>query len=162
MSSGAAVNASPLIYLARIARLDLLDVLPRPIVVPEAVTLELAAGVPPEPAMAGIADAGWIEASTVRYLIPASIRAWDLGAGESAVLAWALAKPGTLAVIDDLQGRRCAASLGVPVMGTLAVVLAAKRLGRLSAIHPVVRELAERGMYPSESLIHDVLAIAGE
>ncbi len=40
--------------------------------------------------------------------IPPSIAAWNLGAGESAVLTWAHKHPGTLAVLDDKMGRRCA------------------------------------------------------
>ena len=35
---------------------------------------------------------------------------WDFGAGESAVLAWCLAHPGSEAIIDDLSARRCAAT----------------------------------------------------
>ena len=42
--------------------------------------------------------------------VPPGIAAWDLGPGESAVLAWAAARPGTIAVIDDLAARRCAAA----------------------------------------------------
>ena len=162
MPEGAAVNASPLIYLARIRRLDLLRVLSGPIVVPAVVVQELAAGVPREPAVEAVAEAGWLEVVHEPPPVPDDIRAWDLGAGESAVLAWARNRPGALAVMDDLQGRRCANSLGVPVMGTLAILLAAKRTGLLDTIRGVVEELVAHGMYLSERIVREVLTAAGE
>ncbi len=36
--------------------------------------------------------------------------AWDLGAGESAVLTWARRNPGFTAILDDRAARRCAES----------------------------------------------------
>ncbi|MBI4618446.1 MAG: DUF3368 domain-containing protein [Planctomycetes bacterium] len=158
MPEGAAVNASPLIYLSRIGHLDLLRVLPRPIVVPEPVFDELAAGVPREPAVQAVE---WLEVVAVTAA-PQEVRAWDLGAGESAVLAWVRSHPAAVAVIDDLQGRRCAASLGLAVVGTLSVLVAAKRLGHMDAIRPMVLELLAHGMYLSERIVREVLAVAGE
>lgn len=162
MSEGAAINASPLIYLARVGRLDLLRILPAPITVPALVAQEVAAGVPREPAVEAIAEAAWLEVVHVVPPVPEEIGTWDLGPGESAVLSWARSRPGALAVMDDLQGRRCANSLGVPVMGTLAVLLAAKRTGRIDAIRHVVQELLANRMYLSERIVREVLAAAGE
>jgi predicted nucleic acid-binding protein len=42
-----------------------------------------------------------------------------LGAGETAVLSYALAWPDYVAVIDDVAGRRCASSLDIKVIGTV-------------------------------------------
>jgi predicted nucleic acid-binding protein len=47
------------------------------------------------------------------------VQAWDLGAGETAVLSYALAWPDYVAVIDDVAGRRCASSLDIKVIGTV-------------------------------------------
>jgi predicted nucleic acid-binding protein len=46
------------------------------------------------------------------------VAAWDLGAGETAVLSHALANPPLRAVIDDMDARRCAQTLGIPMLGT--------------------------------------------
>jgi hypothetical protein len=40
------------------------------------------------------------------------ISAWDLGLGESEVLAWANERPGWEAILDDKAARDCAASPG--------------------------------------------------
>lgn len=94
--------------------------------------------------------------------MPATIQAWDLGDGESSVLAWAHANPGTLAILDDLAARRCAATLRIPVRGTLGLVLLAKQRGRISAARPVLEAMRGSGMYLSDSILNKALALVGE
>ena len=78
MSDGAAVDASPLLYLGRVGRIDLLQVLDPPVVVPRQVFDELRAGDPPEPAVRVIEEADWLEVVPVPT-VAASIRSWELG-----------------------------------------------------------------------------------
>ena len=75
--------------------------------------------------------------------IPGVVAAWDLGAGQSAVLSWAMTHPGTLAVIDDYVARTFAAVLGMRVKGTLGLALLAKQQGRVEEARPLVERLAE-------------------
>ena len=86
----------------------------------------------------------------------------DLGAGESAVLAWAHAHPGSLAIVDDLAGRRCAAALRIPVRGTLGLVLVAKQRGRIKAARPVLESMRASGMYLSDGVMNRALALVDE
>jgi predicted nucleic acid-binding protein len=106
--------------LGRIARLDLLPALAEHVVVPRAVLTELmvkqgedwlARTVSSFPGIEVVADAP----------ISADVRRWNLGSGESSVVAFCLANSGYRAVLDDLRGRRCAQALGVPLFGTLGV-----------------------------------------
>ena len=90
------------------------------------------------------------------------VQAWDLGHGESSVLAWALTNPGTLAILDDLAARRCAATLRIPVRGTLGLVLVAKQRGRIEAARPVLEAMRGSGMYRSDSVLSRALALVGE
>jgi predicted nucleic acid-binding protein len=109
-----AVNASLLIYLARAGLLDFLQLVAETVVVPAAVTDEIRRRGPTDITVQALQNTAWI----VRIddlPIPRVIQAWDLGEGESAVLAWAYTHPGTEAIVDDLAGRRCAAALGIPV-----------------------------------------------
>jgi predicted nucleic acid-binding protein len=94
--------------------------------------------------------------------VPQVVATWDLGPGESAVIAWALAHPGALAIIDDLQGRRCALSLHVPLIGTLGIVLLAKRKGTIPRARTVVDDLVSHGMYLSPNVVDSALALVGE
>ena len=78
------------------------------------------------------------------------------------LLAWAHAHSGTEAIIDDLPARRCAAAHGISVRGTLGLVLAAKKHGRISAARPVLEDLRRKGMYLSDRVLDEALALLGE
>lgn len=78
------------------------------------------------------------------------------------MLALAASRPGSEAVLDDRQARRCAESLGVPVTGTLGIVLRAKRRGLIPAARPLVERLLEQRLYLSDELVEAALAEIGE
>ncbi len=154
-------NASPLIVLARAGHLDLLHGLPTPVLVPAAVMLELRAG----DARDGAADA-------VRALefvsrvddidVPNSIASWRLDAGESQVLAHAAARKDAGVLLDDRAARRCARTLGLPLLGTIGLIVRAKRVGVVAAASPVIRAVVDAGLYIDEGIVTAVLAELGE
>jgi predicted nucleic acid-binding protein len=156
-----AVNASPLIYLARAGCLDLLQLVGETVVVPAAVTDEIQRRGPIDITVQALQNTAWVVCIDDPP-IPKVIQSWDLGEGESAVLAWAYTHPGTEAIVDDLAGRRCAAALGIPVRGTLGLVLTAKRRGRLPQARPVLERLRQAGMYLSDRVMNQALALVGE
>jgi predicted nucleic acid-binding protein len=156
-----AVDASPLIFLARAGLLDLLQLAGPEIVVPAQVADEIRHRGPDDSAAQALTTIPWlpiVDAPTV----PPIIQAWDLGLGESAVLAWCAARPGTNAIVDDLAARRCADALGIPVRGTLGLVLLGKRYGRLAAARPVLETLRGAGMYLSSHIMNRALKTVGE
>lgn len=160
MFETAVTNASPLIYLGRTDNLHLLESCARNVCLPDVVVDEIRSG-QNEPAAQAIRTCAWLRVVSVDR-VPPEVQAWNLGVGESAVIAWALANPGSAAVIDDREGRRCAAQLGIRVVGTLGLVLAAKRRGLVPAARPVVDELIVSGLYLSEEIVNGALALVGE
>jgi predicted nucleic acid-binding protein len=94
-------------------------------------------------------------------LVP-EIAGWDLGAGESQVLAQVLSRPGWEAVLDDAEARRCARALALPVTGTLGILLRAKKAGVIPAARPLVESLVEVGSYLPPRLTEDALRQVGE
>ena len=135
MPDPAVVNASPLILLARAGRLELLRALGRDLIVPDAVAEELRAKGSDDPVVQSVGNAAWLRVLSV----PATretVVAWRLGAGESAVLTCALQYSDPLVVLDDREGRRCAASHGIAVIGTIGVALLAKDEGAFLSWHP--------------------------
>jgi uncharacterized protein len=84
-----------------------------------------------------------------------------LGPGESAVIALALEIGGARTVMDDLNGRKCALSSGLDVMGTLGVVVAAYRRGRIENPRQVLLDLRAAGMWLSDAVIANALRLAG-
>jgi len=113
------VNASPVIVLARINHLFLLQRLAKEIVVPAGVAKEIAQGPGDDPAREWLRADGQALVREVE-VVPPVIIAWNLGLGESEVLAWTYQNPGYDAVLDDRAARNCALSLNIPVRGTIA------------------------------------------
>jgi len=66
------------------------------------------------------------------------------------------------AVLDDFEARQCARALGVPVTGTLGVILRAKKSGLIPAARPLLEELLRRGLYLSKDLVEQSLREVGE
>lgn len=147
-----------------LVRADLLEILradATDVVVPEPVFVELCSHGEDDPTVEAIRRVDWLR-MTPSPNIPSEIAAWDLGPGESAVLALALAEPERLVVIDDLEARRCAHAFSIPVIGTLGLLILAKQESRIPAVRPLVDRLRESGMYLSDRVINQALARVGE
>lgn len=126
---------------------------------PEPVAEEVAAH--SDEAARALKSHEWLE--RVRPVdVPPRIAAWDLGAGETAVLSWAAAHPGSTAILDDYAARTCARVLRIPVVGTLGLALRLKVRGRIAEARPLIEELRQAGLYLSDHLIEQALALVGE
>lgn len=148
-----------MIVLARAGRLDLLHSVGDRIVVPEAVTAEITEH--SDEAARALQANPWLE-QVPAIAVPPAVASWDLGTGESAVLAWAVAHPGTLTIIDDYAARTCAEVLGLPLIGALGLALRAKVSGEVTSARPLVDELRRAGLYLSDDLIREALTLVGE
>jgi predicted nucleic acid-binding protein len=157
----AVINASPLIFLSRSRHLDLLQVFAKEIWVPEPVAEEIRHRGAQDITAQAIEENAWLIPKTVPA-IPTAIVEWRLGAGESGTLALAGAHPGTEAIIDDLAGRKCAASFDIPVRGTLGIVLTAKNRGIVPKARPIVEEMMRSGLYLSRKVLDAALQRVGE
>jgi predicted nucleic acid-binding protein len=155
------VNASPIIVLARAGYLDLLRLAGDPVQVPKAVAEEVARGGANDPATQALAQTSWL-APVDPGAASTRLRQFGLGVGEEAVLTWALANPGTVAVIDDRAARRCAAALQIPHRGCLGLVILARQHGVLAAARPALEELRQAGLRLGQSVMDEALALVGE
>lgn len=156
------VNASPLIFLSRIDGISWLgNLCSERVEVPHAVVQEIVVGEDGAQVLAALGQERRIH-QVDNCTVPIGILAWDLGPGETQVLAHCLAWPGALAVLDDAAARQCARSFGIPIVGTLGIVLAAKRMGWIPAARPVVERLLREGLYLSAALIAAALQEVGE
>lgn len=154
MTGGPTVcNSSPLIVLDRIGQLDLLQQVFGTIFVPPAVTSEIS----PK-----LALPGWItERSLARPLTPRILTA-SLGDGESEAINLAVEINADRVILDDRAARRLAQSMGVPIIGTLGILLAAKRRGILPSVRPHLDALIHGGFRIAPALYEQVLADGGE
>jgi predicted nucleic acid-binding protein len=161
VSSRRIVNASPLILLAKIGRIDLLQMDGVDVVVPAAVLDEIAAHGEGDLVAEVVRGEDWL-AIVPSPPVPDDIKARRLGAGESAVLSLALTEPDVEVVLDDMAARRCAGDLKIRCVGTLGLVLIAKELGAIPEARPVVEQLRRAGLYLTDELAHAALKLVGE
>jgi predicted nucleic acid-binding protein len=161
MAELAVVNASPLIFLGAADRLDLLRLAGDEVLVPKAVFREVTADQRGGNLGRLIPTAPWLKVVEPVH-VPDSIVAWDLGAGEAAVLSLAIVHHGMVAIVDDLAGRKCARAHGISLKGTLGLVLKARQLGQVESARELLRQLRAVGMYLSDALVNSALAEVGE
>ncbi len=154
-------NTSPLQYLHQIGQLSIIPNLVGSVIVPPAVLAELDAGTAKGLDLPQPRSLKW-----VRVQAPISAKAasliTDLGPGESQVLMLALEMPGSIALLDDALARRLAISNGIPVKGTLGLLLDAKRSGHLATVRPSLDRLQELGFRLAQQTRDAVLKLAGE
>ena len=96
-----------------------------------------------------------LEPSTQEVLRP------GLAAGETATIQQGKAR-GCPVILDDMRGRRVARELGVAVVGTLGLLVEARRRGAIERLAPVLERLGDAGMWISPEVIETVLASVGE
>ena len=65
-------------------------------------------------------------------------------------------------LIDDRRGRKIAQLNGIKIVGSMGVLLAAKKRGLLTQIAPVLDRLSNSRVFIDPSLIRTVLELAGE
>ncbi len=145
----AVIDSACLIGLERIGRLDLLPALFDPIFVPPAVNQEFGV-LPAWMTVERPADVGMVAA--LRLLV-------DPGESEAIVLAY---EKGLRIILDDRKAREVAQRLGVPVTGTVGLLLKAKQEGVISAVRPLIDALDANQFRIGDALRIEALRLAGE
>lgn len=65
-------------------------------------------------------------------------------------------------IIDDANAKKHAKYLGLPVTGTLGVLVKAKQNGYIDELKPILHRMVENGIYISNNLIDLCLKQVGE
>jgi predicted nucleic acid-binding protein len=78
------------------------------------------------------------------------------------VLSRALDEPSLRAVIDDLDARRCAQALAIPMLGTGGVLLLAKRRGLIASVGESLDKIRAAGLWLSDEVVALIQSQAGE
>jgi predicted nucleic acid-binding protein len=145
----AVVDSACLIGLERIGRLDLLPSLIDPIFAPPAVEREFGT-LPSWATFERPVDVGMVAA--LQLLV-------DPGESEAIVLAY---EKGLRIILDDRKAREVAQRLGVPVTGTVGLLLKAKLEGVIPAMRPLLDALEANQFRIGGALRAEALHLAGE
>lgn len=159
-------DAGPLIGLARIDRLSLLDSLYGAVVIPECVRDELCldSDRPGSRALSAAFAAGTIQVQALALDAGPELARLSLllDPGESAAIVLAEQIGCRFLLIDERRGREIARRRGISVVGVAGLLLAAKRAGRLDSLAPTLTELSRQGYRLSDALVAEVLRLANE
>ena len=147
-------DATPIVYLARIGKLQLLRQLYEDVIIPPKIREEVFTGKHPEvPVIEEAYEGGWLEqremsAAAKSFQLKQLRDAPGLHAGESQAIAlYCTTRLPLIIDEDDKTGRRIARVWGIEVKGTLRVILEAyeTRLIRYQETRELFRQLlAER------------------
>jgi predicted nucleic acid-binding protein len=156
-------NSSPLIGLARVGQLPLLQHLYAELYLPGAMWNEVVVQGSGQPCAATLESAAWIRRTLVKNGPLVLSLTQELGAGEAEAIVLAQELPADLLIVDEREAREKARRLGIRVTGALGVLVEAKAQGLLSAVKPVIEDLRNiAGFHASRELVAAVLHQAGE
>ena len=145
-------NSSPLIALAQIGQIDLLQRLFESVWIPEAVAREAASS---------ISGSGWIAIQPVQALHPRTLLP-SLALGEQEAISLAVEIRDALVILDDGAARALAQALHLPVVGTAGLLVIAKERGLISAVQPHLDALISNRFFLSRQVYELILRKAGE
>jgi predicted nucleic acid-binding protein len=150
-------DTGPLISLAVIDKLDLLDTLFGQVVIPEAVWHEL------EKHIAGLSlpKLKDFQNRVVPISQPISVLV-NFGLGEQEAIQLFNEIHGDLLLVEDQGARELAEARGIPCTGSLGVLLEAKRNGLIGALRPFFMEMLARRRFFTIQLLNTTLTASGE
>ena len=156
-------DTTPLIGLASIGRLNILQELFGEVYIPQAVYDETVThGRVEGSAKQEVDDASWIHVAQVqdRLAVNILLDEMDLGEVETIVLAGEMEADWVL--MDEKKGRRKLSQLDIPKIGTIGILLKAKQIGLIPILKHEIESLQKTGFSISQIVVDEVLKMAGE
>ena len=126
------VNSTPLIALSLINQLELLNHLFDEVIIPSGVYQEVVIEGVSKPGEVELKDASWIKVQSVTPSSTIEPLLLGLDKGELQVILLALSIKPDWVIIDEKLGRKVAQVMGLPLKGTVGVLLAGFYSGYLS------------------------------
>jgi len=152
-------DASALIALATCNSLDLLEEIFGNVLVPEAVFDEVTAQDKPHSARLQSYLKGKVRVVDMQHFIYLDAFA---DAGETQAMLLYKEVTADYLLIDDRRGRKVAKINQIKTVGSMGVLLQAKRAGLITRVAPLIEQIAASPIFMSENLIQTVLELAGE
>ncbi|MCP4427545.1 MAG: DUF3368 domain-containing protein [Chloroflexi bacterium] len=153
-------DASPLIALAILQKLDLLDALFTEVWLPSAVFHE--ATIYAKPHAQTIQSYAENKVVPVENQIAVQLLTNDIDLGEAEAIVLALEQGVSDSLIDDAKGRRIAQLNGLFPIGTIGVLLQAKRKDLIAGVKPHLDTLMKNHIRVGKNLYMRALQLAGE
>ena len=157
-------DTGPIIGLAKIGKLTLLEKCADEILIPPMVYKELFGKIGPESEEIDKALNSFIKTVSLPQTegqIRNAISGLDEGEKQAITLAYARIDNVVL-LIDDRAGREVAEKLGIPITGLIGLILRLKEKGFVQNIGAIVEELRRKGYWLSDDVVEMVKRLSGE
>jgi uncharacterized protein len=152
-------NTTPIISLAAIGRLDILEKLFGKVIIAEAVYNEIKAklGYGYEQI-----DCDFIEVQPIKGLLYKDLLLSQLDSGEAETIILAKEINADFVIIDENIGYQFANQVGLTAIRTLSLLLKAKEKGHIAQLKPLLDEMIAKGRWYSNAVYRSFLEQAGE
>ena len=150
MTVKAVTNSTCLIGLERIDRLDILPQVFDTVFAPPAVAKEVQTPL------------DWLRVQAVANSSVVTALRTQMDEGEAEAIALALELEDVLLILDDKKARRVAQQMGMKVIGTVGMLLRAKRQGVIAEVKPLLLKLTEADFRISQGIVQEALRLSGE
>jgi uncharacterized protein len=156
-------NTTPLIGLATIQRLYLLQQIFGDIYIAQAVYDEVViAGRELGGAKRDVEAATWIKTASVKDRLAVDVLLDELDVGEAETIVVAREMAADWVLMDERKGRRKLTQLGLHKVGTVGILLKAKQMSLIPVVRPDLERLREEGFSLSQMIFDTVLHEANE
>ena len=131
----AVTNSSVLIALSTIGQLSLLHQrFPEGLLLPQAVWREVVETGADRPGAREVADVSWLTRRAITNNALVTLLRMELDEGEAEAIALYLEEPVEAILLDEKNARKVARRMGLPVLGTLGVLIWAKKNGLIPSL----------------------------
>ena len=135
-------DTTPLIGLASIGRLELLQELFGEVYIPQAVFDETVTfGRGNSKAKQLVSNASWIHVVEVKDRLAVNVLLDEMDLGEVETIVLASEMNADWVLMDEKKGRRKLSQLNIPKIGTLGILLKAKELNYIPVLKPEIEEI---------------------
>jgi uncharacterized protein len=150
-----------IVFLAKLGRLELLRLGVEEVLVPAAVLTELRIRRDEATDRVERHLGTWLNECRLVHTDLLQLLS-DLGQGEREVIAQAVQEKATSVALDDQEARRVARRSGLESIGTIGVLLAAKKQALIPTLKQELERLRGMGFWVTEALAAQALREAGE
>ena len=144
-------DTSCLIILSKINELDLLRRMYGKVITTAEVANEFGESLPE-----------WVEIRIASDAYRQRILELQIDKGEASTIALAIELTDSVVILDDYKARKIAESLGIPIIGTIGVIISAKKLGVIESIKPYIQKIRQTNFRISEDIEKRALEESGE
>ncbi len=151
-------NTSPIVSLASIGHLKILQQLYGKIMIPQAVHHEIVVKGAGKPGSEEVQNLEWIETRRVTNTLLLHALEVQLHTGEAEAIVQASEIQADLLLLDERNARKIASHMGLTFIGVLGVLIKAKQEGIIDLVQPLLNDLRiKAGFWISDNLYSEVL-----